>query len=137
MSGSFFKVNGTVRENIIHKKGDGWEYTNFLLTAYCGKNKDGKATYNSFPIFCWFDADVKENDEITVIGQLRMQKEQNGKFTVRLVADNDGISYKDKSRFFKNKGNDESKPEQLEKAEQIFAEELGENTEYMDSDIPF
>ena len=66
-----------------------------------------------------------------------MQKEQNGKFTVRLVADNDGISYKDKSRFFKNKGNDESKPEQLEKAEQIFAEELGENTEYMDSDIPF
>ena len=66
-----------------------------------------------------------------------MQKEQNGKFTVRLVADNDGISYKDKSRFFKNKGNDESKPEQLEKAEQIFAEELEENTEYMDSDIPF
>ena len=66
-----------------------------------------------------------------------MQKEQNGKFTVRLVADNDGISYKDKSRFFKNKGNDDSKPEQLEKAEQIFAEELGENTEYMDSDIPF
>ena len=64
MSGSFFKVNGKVRENIIHKKGDGWEYTNFLLTAYCGKSKDGKATYNSFPIFCWFDADVKENDEI-------------------------------------------------------------------------
>ena len=137
MTGSFFKLSGRVRDNIIHKKGDGWEYTNFLLTAYAGKDKSGKATYNNFPIFCGFDADVKNGDEITVSGTLRMQKENNGKFAVRLVADNDGISYKDKSRFFKNKGNDESKPEQLEKAEQIFAEELGENTEYMDSDIPF
>ena len=66
-----------------------------------------------------------------------MQKENNGKFAVRLMADNDGISFKDKSRLFKNKDKEESKPEQLEKAEQIFAEELDANTEYMDSDIPF
>ena len=66
-----------------------------------------------------------------------MQKENNGKFAVRLMSDNDGISFKDKSRLFKNKDKEESKPEQLEKAEQIFAEELDENTEYMDSDIPF
>ena len=72
-----------------------------------------------------------------MIGTLRMQKENNGKFAVRLMSDNDGISFKDKSRFFKNKDKEESKPEQLEKAEQIFAEELDENTEYMDSDIPF
>ena len=66
-----------------------------------------------------------------------MNKENNGKFAVRLMADNDGISFKDKSRFFRDKGKEESKPEQLEKAEQIFAEELDGNTEYMDSDIPF
>ena len=66
-----------------------------------------------------------------------MQKENNGKFAVRLMSDNDGISFKDKSRLFKNKDKEESKPEQLEKAEQIFAEELDANTEYMDSDIPF
>ena len=56
MTGSFFKLSGRVRDNVIHKKGDGWEYTNFLLTAYAGKDKSGKATYNNFPIFCWFDA---------------------------------------------------------------------------------
>ena len=137
MTGSFFKLSGRVRDNVIHKKGDGWEYTNFLLTAYAGKDKSGKATYNNFPIFCWFDADVKNGDEITVIGTLRMQKENNGKFAVRLMSDNDGNSFKDKSRLFKNKDKEESKPEQLEKAEQIFAEELDGNTEYMDSDIPF
>ena len=87
MTGSFFKLSGRVRDNIIHKKGDGWEYTNFLLTAYAGKDKSGKATYNNFPIFCWFDADVKNGDEITVIGTLRMQKENNGKFAVRLMSE--------------------------------------------------
>ena len=43
MIGSFFKLSGKVRDNIIHKKGDGWEYTNFLLTAYAGKSTSAHA----------------------------------------------------------------------------------------------
>lgn len=133
MDKTFFKIEGKVRENIIRRSGDNWVYTNFLVTAFAGKNKEGKTTFNNFPIFCWYDADVQEGDEVVVFGELSMRNDGNGKYSVRLIADKNGIAFKLKTKLQKS----EDKPKELDKAEQIFAEDLSKDIEYSDPDIPF
>lgn len=133
MEKTFFKIEGRVRENIVRKQSDDWILTNFLVTSIAGIGKDKKPIYNNFPIICWYDADIQEGDEVVIIGELRMQNAGKGKYLVQLVANKGGISYKLKTKLAKTG----EKPKELNKAEEIFAEDLNREIGYTDSDIPF
>lgn len=85
-----FRVRGYVGRNIYRKSAENWSMTNFTVSVYKGKNKDGKNEYINVPVTCWFNADVEAGDEVVVTGTISLRKDKNNEkqMNIQLLADN-------------------------------------------------
>ena len=61
------EFTGYVGKSVFRDNGRNWTRTKFKLGVWSGKNKQtGKNEYMNIQVVCWFDADIKAGEEVTI-----------------------------------------------------------------------